>query len=240
MEVQKGGEIMEQWDVLIVEDDESLLLVTQDFLEDNGLRVKTCSSGSSALGLIKKIDFKLILLDINLPDLIGFDVCSIIRKTSKVPIIFLSARISDTDKITGLEIGADDYISKPYSLNELLHRIRAQIRRKYDYDSEPYENLDVFSFGQVNVNFSARKVLIKGMEKDFPAKEFELLAYLIKNKNKPISKEVLYNEIWGFDSLGEINTLSVHIRRLREKIEEDPSSPKFIKTIWSFGFRFEV
>jgi len=231
---------MEQWDVLIVEDDESLLLVTRDFLEDNGLKVKICSTGSSALGLIKEIDFKLVVLDINLPDIIGFEVCNIIRKTSKVPIIFISARISDKDKVSGLEIGADDYISKPYSLKELLYRIKAQIRRKYDYDSKVDENLDIFSFGQVIVNFSSRKIFIKGIEKDFPAKEFELLTYLIKNKNKPISKETIYNKIWGFDSLGEINTLSVHIRRLREKIEKDPSNPEFIKTIWAFGFRFEV
>ncbi|MBC8059240.1 MAG: response regulator transcription factor [Clostridiaceae bacterium] len=231
---------MEQWDVLIVEDDESLLLVTRDFLEDNGLKVKICSSGSSALGLIKKNDFKLVVLDINLPDIIGFEVCNIIRKTSKVPIIFLSARISDKDKVTGLEIGGDDYISKPYSLNELLYRIKAQIRRKYDYDAKVNENFDLFSFGQITVNFSSRKILINGIEKDFPAKEFELLTYLIKNKNKSISKETLYNEIWGFNSLGEINTLSVHIRRLREKVEKNPSRPEFIKTIWAFGFRFEV
>jgi len=242
---------MQNYDILIVEDDKSLLEVTRDFLEDSGFKVQTCGTGSSALELIKIINFKLIVLDINLPDLIGFDICSIVRKTSKVPIIFLSARISDTDKITGLDLGADDYISKPYSLNELLYRIKAQIRRKYDYDSEENELITkqlneitnkeaTFNFGDNEVNFIARKVYVSGVEKDFPAKEFDLLAYLIRNRNKSLTKETLFNEIWGFDSIGEINTLSVHIRRLREKIEKDPSNPQFIKTIWSIGFRFEV
>lgn len=238
---------MESVDILIVEDDRSLLEVTSDYLIDHGYTVKTCTTGSVAIELLKRTVFKLIVLDINLPDLIGFDVCRIIRKTSKVPIIFLSARISDRDKVTGLDLGADDYISKPYSLSELLSRIKAQIRRTYDYAIEDKDTSDksngienTFSFGAIEVNFLARKVFVYGVEKDFPAKEFDLLAYLIKHRNKSIPKETLYNDIWGFDSMGEINTLSVHIRRIREKIEKDPSNPEFIKTIWSVGFRFEV
>ncbi len=244
---------MQDIDILIVEDDVCLLEVTRDFLEDNGFTVRTCSTGSSALNSIKEFNLKLIILDINLPDLIGFDICRIIRKTSKVPIIFLSARISDTDKITGLDFGADDYIAKPFSLNELLSRIKAQIRRKYDYDfhnghadGSSNNNLDdkkndeYFAFADIKVNFIARKVVISGVEKDFTAKEFDVLEYLIKNRNKAIPKETLFNEIWGFDSIGELSTLSVHIHRLREKIEKDPSNPQFIKTIWSVGFKFEV
>lgn len=238
---------MEAADILIVEDDRSLLEVTCDYLRDQGYFVTSCTSGSAAIELLKTVTFKLVVLDINLPDLLGFDVCRIIRKTSKVPIIFLSARISDMDKVTGLDLGADDYISKPYSLNELLSRIKAQIRRTYDYATEGKalgdnnEAVDSnFCFGNVEVNFIARKVFIDGVEKEFPAKEFDLLAYLIKHRNKSIPKETLFNNIWGFDSTGEINTLSVHIRRIREKIEKDPSNPEFIKTIWSVGFRFEV
>lgn len=236
-------------DILIIEDDVSLLEVTCDFLEDNGFTVRTCSTGSSALNSIKDTKFKLILLDINLPDLIGFDICRLIRKNSNVPIIILSARISDTDKITGLDLGADDYISKPFSLNELLSRVKAQIRRKYDYDynenadgNNPINDIkeEIFVFDDNKIDLKARKVYISGEEKDFTAKEFDLLAYLINNRNKSIPKEVLFNDIWGFDSIGEISTLSVHIRRLREKIEKDPSNPQFIKTIWSVGFRFEV
>lgn len=240
---------MEQTAILLVEDDLSLMEVTRDFLEDNGLTVTACNSGSTALDLIKKNSYKLIVLDINLPDILGFDVCRIIRKTIKVPIIFLSARISDTDKITGLDLGADDYISKPYSLNELLSRIRAQLRRTYHYDSQMNEEAEKtdsckeeeeFSFDHVSVNFVSRKVFVSGVETDFPAKEFDLLAYLIKNRNKSIPKETLFNEVWGYDSIGEISTLSVHIRRVREKIEKDPSNPQYIKTVWSVGFRFEV
>lgn len=242
---------MQNIDILIIEDDVSILEVTRDFLEDNGFTVKICSTGSSALNSIKESNYKLIILDINLPDLIGFDICRIIRKTSKVPIIILSARISNTDKIIGLDLGADDYVCKPFSLHELLSRVKAQIRRKYDYDFHSGEidsdnhlstkkTDDHFIFGDNEINFTSRKVYISHEEKDFTAKEFDLLAYLINNRNKSVSKEVIFNEIWGFDSIGEINTLSVHIRRLREKIEKDPSNPQFIKTIWSFGFRFEV
>lgn len=227
-------------DILIVDDDRCLMEVTRDYLMDHGYSVNTCVSGSGALELLKTKTFKLIILDINLPDLIGFDICCIIRKTSKVPIIFLSARISDMDKVTGLDVGADDYISKPYSLNELLSRIKAQLRRTYEYAIEEKDKADRFLFDDVDVDFSARTVQVKGEEVNFPAKEFDLLEYLIRNRNKSISKETLYNMIWGFDSMGEINTLSVHIRRIREKIEKDPSNPKFLKTIWSVGFRFEV
>jgi len=245
---------MDAADILIVEDDKSLLEVTSDYLIDQGFSVKACTTGSAAIELLKTTVCKLIVLDINLPDLIGFDVCRIIRKTSKVPIIFLSARISDMDKVTGLDLGADDYISKPYSLNELLSRIKAQIRRTYDYavadkvtsdtDIPAHDNVkplnNNFCFGNVEVNLISRQVFVNGTVKELPAKEFDLLAYLIKNRNKSIPKETLFNQIWGFDSIGEISTLSVHIRRLREKIEKDPSNPEFIKTIWSVGFRFEV
>lgn len=231
---------MPSTDILIVEDDICLMEVTRDYLIDCGFTVNTCASGSAALELLKTETFKLIILDINLPDLIGFDICCIIRKTSKVPIIILSARISDMDKVTGLDVGADDYISKPYSLNELHSRIKAQLRRTYDYAIEEKDKSDRFSFEDVEVDFTARTVYIKGAEVYFPAKEYDLLTYLITNRNKLIPKETLYNMIWGFDSMGEINTLSVHIRRIREKIEKDPSNPKFLKTIWSVGFRFEV
>lgn len=241
---------MEKSDILIVEDDKSLLEVTCDYLTDQGYQVMTCLNGSSAIELLKSTTFKLIVLDINLPDLLGFDVCRIIRKSFKVPIIFLSARISDTDKVTGLDLGADDYISKPYSLSELLSRIKALMRRTYEYhvqdipdgqaDSTHKISGDTFNFGNILVDFDARKVLIDGAEKEFPAKEFDLLTYLIKNRNKSISKEMLYDSVWGYDSMGEINTLSVHIRRIREKIEKDPSNPQYIKTVWSYGFRFEV
>lgn len=227
-------------DILIVEDDKCLLEVTSDYLVDHGYTVDTCNSGSTALILLKTNTYKLIVLDINLPDLIGFDLCRIIRKTSKVPIIFLSARISDTDKVTGLDLGADDYISKPYSLSELLSRINAQLRRTYEYAKEEKEMSDLFLFDNMEVDFTARTVKIEDALVYFPAKEFDLLAYLIQNRNKTIPKDTLYNKIWGFDSIGEINTLSVHIRRIREKIEKDPSAPKFLKTVWSIGFRFEV
>lgn len=233
---------MSTTDILIVEDDISLFEVTRDFLEDNGFNVRHCASAAAALECVRNSSFSLIILDINLPDLLGFDVCSQIRKSSNVPIIFLSARICDNDKLKGFEVGADDYISKPYSLNELLLKIKAHIRRRYEYDSikNNSNSLDTFRFDNIEVDFTARKLFVDGQEKELPAKEFELLSYLIHNRNKSIQKERLFNEIWGFDSMGEISTLSVHIRRLREKIEKNPSDPKLIKTVWSYGYRFEV
>lgn len=232
---------MEHTDVLMIEDDVSLAEVTRDFLEDQGLKVALAQSGSMALEWLAHHSCKLIVLDINLPDLIGFELCSIIRETSKVPILFLSARISDRDKITGLELGGDDYISKPYSLHELLSRIKAHIRRKYDYDTvAPNENREEpVRIDRLEVYLSARRIFVSGVEKELPAKEFDLLACLLNHRNKTVAKETLINEVWGADYQGELTTLSVHIRRLREKIEKDPSNPGLIKTVWSVGFRFE-
>jgi DNA-binding response OmpR family regulator len=247
-------------DILIVEDDVSLSDIAKDFLEDNGFSVLSCTTGRAAIELAKTTTFKLIMLDINLPDLMGFDVCSVIRKTSKVPIIFLSARITDADKIRGLELGADDYVTKPYSLDELVSRVRAQIRRKYDYDNdassaklsaaesggqdgsvaEASREHEKIRFGDVELDLSTRKVRVAGTEKELTAKEFDLLTYLSKNRNKSISNEALFNAVWGHDTYFDINTLSVHIRRLREKVEQDPADPKFIKTVRSCGYRFEV
>jgi DNA-binding response OmpR family regulator len=248
-------------DILIVEDDVNLAEITKDFLEANGYRVLSCTTGGAAIDLAKATTFKLIVLDINLPDLMGFHVCSIIRRASKVPIIFTSARITEADKVRGLELGADDYVTKPYSLNELLARIRVLMRRTYDYDADADTAVKpktveavgqersaadgsrahkTFLLGPVEIDLTDRKVRVAGTEKELTDKEFDLLAYLNKNRNKSISNETLVNEVWGYDSSFDINTLSIHIRKLREQVEEDASDPKFIKTVRSFGYRFEV
>jgi DNA-binding response OmpR family regulator len=225
-------------DILIVDDDEDLSAKTMDLLTDNGLSVVRCFNSADALNALNEYSFRLLILDVNLPDLTGFELCQTIRLTSNIPIIIISARTSDTDRIIGLDIGGDDYISKPYSLKELLARVNANLRRSYHMKID--NNANLFCFKNFCVNFEARKVTKSSLPLELSTKEFDLLAYLIKHKNVAIQKERIFNAVWGEYSIGEIGTLAVHIRWLREKIEENPSSPKFIITVWGVGYRFEV
>lgn len=224
-------------DILIVDDDEDLSSITMDLLTDNGFSVTRCFNCADALNALNTCSFRLLILDVNLPDSTGFELCQKIRQSSNVPIIIISARTSDTDRITGLDIGGDDYIPKPYSLQELLARVNANLRRSYHMKISNNSNL--FYFGNVCVNLDARKVTKNGFPLELSVKEFDLLAYLIKHKNEALQKERLFNAVWGEYSIGEIGTLTVHIRWLREKIEEDPSNPEHIVTVWGVGYRFE-
>lgn len=229
---------MDDTDILIVDDDEDLSAVTMDLLTDNGFSVIRCFSSEEALNTLNDYNFRLLILDVNLPDTTGFELCQKIRQVSNVPIIIISARTSDTDRITGLDIGGDDYIPKPYSLQELLARVKANLRRSYHMKIE--ENSKLFYFHSICVDFEARKVTKDSLPLELSVKEFDLLAYLIEHKNEALSKERIFNAVWGEYSIGEIGTLTVHIRWLREKIEEDPSNPKYIVTVWGVGYRFEV
>ncbi len=224
-------------DILIIDDEIELSDITKDFLDDNGYAVKQAFTWKEALKLLSETEFKLIILDINLPDASGFNICSEIRKKSNIPIIFISARTSDADKVAAFGLGGDDYVPKPYSLIELLARVKASFRRCYDMEADQTE---FFTFGNVSVDFSSRKVFVSGKQRDMTVKEFDLLAYLIRNRSKAITKEELFDAVWGMDCLGEISTLAVHIRWLREKIEVNASKPEYIKTIWGIGYQFEV
>ncbi len=179
--------------------------------------------------------YHLILLDINLPDGTGFELCEELRKVSTVPVLFASARTDENDRIAGFEIGGDDYLPKPYSMKELLVRVQALMRRTYGFFRE-----EMVSFGKITVNLSAREVRKDGNAISLSLREFDLLAYLCKHVDVAVSKETLLAEVWGAFSEVEPSTLTVHIRWLREKLEDDPAKPEYIKTVWGVGYKLEV
>lgn len=225
-----------QKNILIVDDDEDLSYIIADMLENYGYHVKWAKDGAEALDLLGKHMFHLVLLDINLPDEIGFALCQELREVSTVPVIFASARGSETDRITGFDIGGDDYLPKPYSMKELLSRVNALIRRTYGFGEEE----TIVSFGDVVVNITSRTVQKGGKTISLALKEFDLLAYLCQHKNCAIPKEKLLTEVWGAFSAVEPATLAVHIRWIREKIEENPAEPEYIKTVYKVGYMLEA
>ena len=222
--------------ILIIDDDRDLSGILSDMLEDYGYHTAVAGDGEEALEMLAKQTFHLIILDINLPGQTGFDLCRELRETSTVPVLFSSARTSETDRITGFDLGGDDYLPKPYSMKELLSRVKALIRRTYGFLQEER----TCSFGGITVNLTARRVTREGEEVSLSLREFDLLAYLCEHKNTALSKETLLTGIWGAFSLVEPSTLTVHIRWLREKLEKDPSRPQFIKTVYKVGYILEV
>lgn len=222
--------------ILIVDDDADLSEIIADMLEDYGYHVTKAGDAGAAFSLLAEQHFHLVLLDINLPDGTGFELCRELREVSTVPVIFASVRTSETDRITGFDTGGDDYIPKPYSMKELLSRVNACIRRTYGFT----EQEETVEFGDVEVNLAARTVT-KGKEIcSLSLKEFDLLACLCRHKNTAVSKEKLITEVWGTFSLVEPSTLTVHIRWLREKIEDNPAEPDYIKTVYKVGYMLEV
>lgn len=220
--------------VLIVEDDRDLAAITRDMLESYGYGVQIVTDCGQAFDALTKERFGLILMDINLPDGTGFEACQEIRRVSQVPVIFASARTSEEDKITGLDIGGDDYLAKPYSLKELLARVNALMRRTYGTgEKEP-----VYRIGNLVVDTGMRSVERDGTEIRLALKEFDLLAYLCAHQNQVLPKEQLLREVWGAFSEAEIATVAVHIRWLREKLEENPAKPGLIRTVWGIGYQF--
>ena len=221
--------------ILIVDDDRELSEIISDMLEGYGYDVSMAGDGEQAMDMLAEEAFHLILLDINLPGGTGFALCQELRKASTVPVIFASARTSETDRIMGFDIGGDDYLPKPYSMKELLSRVNALIRRTYGFQEEK-----VLSFGDITVNMTARTVKKGGEMLFLSLKEFDLLACLCEHKNQAIPKENLIAEVWGAFTMVEPSTLTVHIRWLREKIEENPAKPRYIKTIFKVGYMLEV
>lgn len=219
-------------DILIADDDKDLSFIISEMLEGYGYKVTCADSGGEALRLLSERSFHLILLDINLPDETGFELCGELRRVSNVPVIFASARTSETDRITGFDIGGDDYLPKPYSMKELLSRVNALIRRSYGSDKEE----KIYSFGKVRVNITARTVIKDGESVSLSLREFDLLSQLCLNMNKAVTKDRLLSEVWGAFSEVEPSTLAVHIRWLREKLEDDPADPRFIVTVFKVGY----
>ena len=221
--------------ILIIDDDADLSMIITDMLESKGFEVRCALTSEQGFDMLSQSSCDLILLDINLPDSSGFEVCRQLREVSNVPVIFASARTSETDRITGFDIGGDDYLPKPYSMKELLSRINALMRRTYGSS----EKERIVSFGSITVNITARSVTRDGKPVSLSLREFDLLAYLCEHKNEAVTKEKLINEVWGAFSMVEPSTLTVHIRWLREKLESDPAKPVHIKTVWGVGYILE-
>ena len=218
-------------DILIVEDNKELLTLLTDFLRADGYTVSTAESGEKALSLYEKYGARLMLLDINLPGVDGFAVCEKIRKEGNTPIIMLTARVSKEDKLNGLILGADDYLEKPYDIDILLAKIKGIFKRRFAEDK--------ITEGDITLNLVTQTVSKDGKNLEMTAKEFELLKMLIENKGQTLTKDKLFNSIWGIDSESETQTLTVHIKWLREKIEADPKNPAHIQTVWGKGYRWE-
>ena len=218
-------------DILIVEDNKELLTLLTDFLRADGYTVSVAESGEKALSLYEKYGARLVLLDINLPGMDGFAVCDRIRKEGNTPIIMLTARVNKEDKLNGIILGADDYIEKPYDIDILLAKIKGIFKRRFSEDK--------ITEGDISLNLVTQTVTRGDKEIEMTAKEFELLKLLVENKGQTMTKDGLFNSIWGIDSESETQTLTVHIKWLREKIESDPKNPTHIVTVWGKGYRWE-
>lgn len=219
-------------DILIVEDNAELLRLLTDFLRAEGYTVSTADNGEKALSLYEKYGAKLVLLDINLPGMDGFAVCDRIRGNGNTPIIMLTARVSKEDKLNGLLLGADDYIEKPYDIDILIAKIKGIFKRRFAEDK--------LTEGDITLDLAAEKAIKDGKVLDMTSKEFELLKLLIENKGQTLTKNRLFNAVWGIDSDSEQQTLTVHIKWLREKIENDPKNPTHIITVWGKGYRYNT
>ncbi|MBO4426825.1 MAG: response regulator transcription factor [Clostridiales bacterium] len=218
-------------DILIVEDNKEISELLGDFLKKEGFTVSVASTGEEALTKFGKYGAKIVLLDIMLPGMDGYAVCSEIRTNSNVPIFILSAKTDKNDKLNGIILGADDYIEKPYDIDLLIAKIKGLFARRYSSDE--------LTLGNITINKVDYKVYKDGKEIEMTIKEYELMLLLAENAGKVLTKEFLFNRIWGFDSDSEQQTLTVHITRLRQKIEEDPKNPKRILTVWGKGYKFE-
>jgi two-component system response regulator RegX3 len=230
--------------VLIVEDEESFIDALQSGLTREGFTVTIARDGAEALDIYERLAPDLILLDVMLPKVSGIDVCREIRSKSNVPIIMVTAKGAEIDTVVGLEVGADDYITKPYRLRELVARMRAVLRRRTGGDTEavaaaPAAN-DVVEIGDVRLDHERHEVTIRGESVKLPLKEFELLALLLENAGRVLTRDVLIDRVWGSDYVGDTKTLDVHVKRLRSKVESDPSDPQSIITIRGLGYKFEV
>jgi DNA-binding response OmpR family regulator len=225
--------------VLVVDDEKLIVKGIRFSLEQDGYEVSCAYDGEEALSMAKEGNYDIILLDLMLPKLSGLDVCQQIREFSNVPIIMLTAKGEDMDKIMGLEYGADDYITKPFNILEVKARIKAILRRTKK--TEKTENTDkVVTAGDLKLDTDSRRVYIRDREVNLTAKEFDVLQLLVTNPNKVYSRENLLNTIWGYEYPGDLRTVDVHIRRLREKIEDNPSEPRYVHTKWGVGYYFQA
>lgn len=226
--------------ILIVEDEESIADLEKDYLELSGFEVETENRGDTGLKRALEEDFDLFILDLMLPQIDGFEICKRIRDTKNTPIILVSAKKDDIDKIRGLGLGADDYMTKPFSPSELVARVKAHLSR---YDRLVTSNMpdnEIIEIRGLKIDRTARRVWINNEEKQFTTKEFDLLTFLAQHPNHVFTKEELFSKIWDMESIGDIATVTVHIKKIREKIELNTAKPQYIETIWGVGYRFKI
>ena len=235
----QGGFIMD-YNILIVEDEEAIADLEKDYLELSGFEVEVANEGT--LGLEKALsgEYDLFILDLMLPGVDGFEICRKIRDEKNTPIIMVSAKKDDIDKIRGLGLGADDYMTKPFSPSELVARVKAHLARYDRLIGSAAEKNKIIEIRGLKIDTTARRVWVNGEEKTFTTKEFDLLAFLAAHPNHVYTKDDLFREIWDMESVGDIATVTVHIKKIREKIEYDTSHPQYIETIWGVGYRFKV
>lgn len=226
--------------VLIVEDEEAIAEIEKDYLELSGFEVTICPDGTTGLATALKEEFDIMILDVMLPGVDGFEICKKVREEKNTPIIMVSAKKEDIDKIRGLGVGADDYMTKPFSPSELVARVKAHLDRYERLVSSAKVENDVIEIRGIKIDKTARRVFVNDEEKVFTTKEFDLLTFLAENPNHVYTKDELFKEIWDMDSIGDIATVTVHIKKIREKIEYDTSKPQYIETIWGVGYRFKM
>ena len=226
--------------ILIIEDEESIAELEKDYLELSDFEVQVENDGRKGLDKALAEKFDLIVLDLMLPGMDGFEICKRIREKSDVPILMVSARKDDIDKIRGLGLGADDYMTKPFSPSELVARVKAHMARYQRLVGAALPKNDIIEIRGLKIDKTARRVWVDGVEKPFTTKEFDLLTFLAENPNHVFSKDELFRRIWNMDSVGDIATVTVHIKKIREKVEYDTSNPQYIETIWGVGYRFKV
>lgn len=226
--------------ILIIEDEKAISELEKDYLELSDFEVTIEEDGNQGAARAISEDFDLIILDLMLPGMDGFDICKLIREKKDTPIIMVSAKKDDIDKIRGLGLGADDYMTKPFSPSELVARVKAHLARYERLTSAGVQKNEVIEIRGLKIDKTARRVYVNGEEKIFTTKEFDLLTFLAENPNHVFSKEELFNKIWNMESVGDIATVTVHIKKIREKIEKSTSKPQYIETIWGVGYRFKV
>ena len=221
-------------DILVIEDNEELGALISDFLRREGYSVEWRTNAEDGLALIKTAAYKLLLLDVMLPGMDGYEALQEIRREQRIPVLMMSARTDDQSKILGLDLGADDYTDKPFSVDVLGFKIKALMRRAYDMT----EDRQLLTYENITMDVKTRTVYKDGKEISITGKEFDLLEYMMRHPEQVLKKEKLFDEIWGFDCFSEQGSLNVHIRWLREKLEEDPKNPKLIQTVWRVGYKF--
>lgn len=226
--------------ILIVEDEESIAELEKDYLELSGFEVQIENSGDKGLERAMNEEFDMFILDLMLPEVDGFEICKSIREVKNTPILLISAKKDDIDKIRGLGLGADDYMTKPFSPSELVARVKAHLARYERLIGSNVPDNEIIEIRGLKIDKTARRVYLNGEEKTFTTKEFDLLCFLAQNPNHVFTKEELFQNIWDMNSIGDIATVTVHIKKIREKIEMNNAKPQYIETIWGVGYRFKM